>query len=914
MDKTRAGQVTRRDFLRVAGLTAAGMAAADPALAFTKIEPPTYDPLKEYPYRTWEDLYRKEWTWDAVGLSAHSVGCVAGCAWKVYTKGGIPLREEQVSQYPQLPGIPDMNPRGCQKGAVYCSWMLQPDFLKYPLKRVGARGERKWKRISWDEALDEIAEKIIEVLQKHGPGHTYHPNRVFSFLSKSASIRLANLLGGIKPDVSSFVGDLYPGVHTVRGMGRTVSTFDDWFTSDLILMWHKNPIVTRIPDAHFLTEARYNGARLVNISVDYNPSSIHADLYVPIRMGTDSHLAASIVHLLIKEKRYKADFLKEHTDLPFLVRSDTKKYLREADLKPGGKADVFFVWDLKTGKAAAAPGSAGSDQKTLRLDGVDPALEGTFTVNGIPVTTVFELVKRGVADYSPEKTQPTTRVHPSVVRQLTDWIASCKALRILDGYNCQKHFDGFQTGRLKMLIITLIGHHGTTGSIDTTYEGWRLEGLLDAVRGKPGRGVSGVLAEWVWGDHAERARGYYDDGELKEKLGYGIDEIERFRQESEKQGWMPKWQSLKTPKVTITTACNYFRHITGHKAFQEKFLKQCELFVVQDIRLSSAAMFADIVLPAATDYERFDGRETSVTRFIHGFCQPVKPMFERKSDWQISVELARKLQEKARARGLAPIPDPEIKAEVNLATIHDDFTMQGKTADEAAALRYLMDNSKALGPGTFDLMMRQGFVELGPTAGKAASIPKDRPYRPFVEHVANKKPYSTFTGRLQFFLDHDWHLRLNVAVPAPQSPGGPLGVGRYPFVMDYPHTRWGIHSSYRSEQWMLRLQRGVPYVYLNPRVMERKGIRDGDRVRVFNRVGEFTAMAKPWPALPEYIVFTEHGWEQYMYPGHAHYNDVNAEIINPAELIGGYGHVRWVSGEYNPNRIYYETGVDIERA
>lgn len=77
--------------------------------------------------------------------------CVAGCAWNVYVKNGIPMREEQVSKYPQLPGIPDMNPRGCQ---------------------------------------------------------------------------------------------------TVRVPARAMSNSDDWFTSDLILMWHINPIVTRIPDAH----------------------------------------------------------------------------------------------------------------------------------------------------------------------------------------------------------------------------------------------------------------------------------------------------------------------------------------------------------------------------------------------------------------------------------------------------------------------------------------------------------------------------------------------------------------------------------------------------------------------------------------------------------------------------------------
>ena len=378
----------RRRFLQFSMAALASASAPGGVWAFQKILA-IDDPLKHYPYRSWEDLYRKEWTWDSVGFTTHSNGCVGGCAWKVYVKNGVPMREEQVSEYPQLPGIPDMNPRGCQKGAVYCSWVKQPDFLKYPLKRVGERGERKWKRISWDEALTEIADKMIDTTLQRGPGNICIPKRPFAVISNTGYTRLANLLGGIKPDVSSMTGDLYPGIQTVRMPARTVSTFDDWFTSDLILMWHKNPIVTRIPDAHFLMEARYNGARLVNISADYNPSSIHADLFVPVKMGTDSHLAAAIVHELIAGKHYKADYLKEQTDLPFLVRKDNGKFLREKDFKADGKEDVFYVWDTKTGKAVPAPGSMGSKDKTLRLGAVDPALEGTFTVTGQAAKGVF---------------------------------------------------------------------------------------------------------------------------------------------------------------------------------------------------------------------------------------------------------------------------------------------------------------------------------------------------------------------------------------------------------------------------------------------------------------------------------------------------------------------------------------------
>jgi dimethylsulfide dehydrogenase subunit alpha/complex iron-sulfur molybdoenzyme family reductase subunit alpha len=906
----------RRRFLQLSGAALASAAVPSSVWAFSKIQT-VEDPLKSYPYRSWEDLYRKEWTWDSVGFTTHAIGCVAGCAWKVYVKNGMPMRDEQVSEYPQLPGVPDMNPRGCQKGAVYCSWSKQPDHLKWPLKRVGERGSRKWKRISWDEALAEIADKIIDTTVKHGPGNVCIPKRPFAMISNTAYTRLANLLGAIKPDVSSMTGDLYPGIQTVRMPARTVSTFDDWFTSDLILMWHKNPIVTRIPDAHFLMEARYNGARLVNISADYNPSSVHADLYVPVTMGTDSHLAAAIVHELIAGKHYKADYLKEQTDLPFLVRTDSGKFLREKDFKADGSEEIFYVWDTKSGKAMPAPGSMGSKDKTLMLGAVDPALEGAFKVDGTEVTTVFERLKAEIAPFTPEATQSETGVHPSVVRKLVGMIAESKALRILDGYNNQKHMDGFQCGRLKILILTLIGHHGTTGSIDTTYEGWVLEGGkgLGAVKGRPGRSVSMVLAQWVWGERYRQAKAYFDDAQLKDMIGYGVDDMEALRKESEAKGWMPKWQSIKNPIVYINAGINLFATSTGYSHLRENFLKRCELLVNVDFRMNSGCMYSDIVLPCAENIEKLDIRETSSTRFIHAFGQAVKPMYERKTDWQIGVALAKKIQERAKARGIGRIEDPEIKSFIDFDKFYDEFTMNGAVEKDEDALRFVMEKSKALGPGSYEEAMKKGFVAVGPSAGKTAPVPADKPYRPFTVNVSEKKPYKTLTGRLQFYVDHEWFQRFGATVPKPQvKGGGHLGPKQFPFKFSSPHTRWGVHSFVRSSEWMLRHQRGEPDIRLSPKAMAKKGIKDGDLVRIFNSAGEFFAVAKAWPALPENVLFTEHGWEQYLYKNMTHYNDVTVELINPLEMVGGYGHIKYAAGGFNPNRIFYETTVDVEKA
>src|SRR5690554_7625768 len=125
----------------------------------------------------------------------------------------------------------------------------------------------------------------------------------------------------------------------------------------------------------------------------------------------------------------------EQTDLPMLVRRDTGNLLRESDLVEGGSDEVFYHWDLNTNKAVKAKGSMGDDDKTLKLDNVDPALEGTFTVaQGLKVTTVFEQVKQEAAKFTPEKTREHTAIHPHTGRQEARPLATPKKATIILGY------------------------------------------------------------------------------------------------------------------------------------------------------------------------------------------------------------------------------------------------------------------------------------------------------------------------------------------------------------------------------------------------------------------------------------------------------------------------------------------------
>ncbi len=88
----------------------------------------------------WADAYRQKWTWDTVSWGSHSVDCYpGGCPWRVFVKDGKVVREEQAGRFaPIEPGVPDMNPMGCQKGACWSQLLDAPDRVTQPLHRVNA--------------------------------------------------------------------------------------------------------------------------------------------------------------------------------------------------------------------------------------------------------------------------------------------------------------------------------------------------------------------------------------------------------------------------------------------------------------------------------------------------------------------------------------------------------------------------------------------------------------------------------------------------------------------------------------------------------------------------------------------------------------------------------------------------------
>ena len=111
---------------------------------------------------------------------------------------------------------------------------------------------------------------------------------------------------------------------------------------------------------------------------------------------------------------------------------------------------------------------------------------------------------------------------------------------------------------------------------------------------------------------------------------------------------------------------------------------------------------------------------------------------------------------------------------------------------------------------------------------------------------------------------------------------------------------------------MMRLQRGEPNIYINPNLAAAKGIKDGAQVRVFNEISDFYAQAKFYPSLPGDTIMMEHGWEPHQFPNWRPMNACMATLLQPLELVGGWGHLNFTLWHWNANQLAHENSVDIE--
>ena len=433
--------------------------------------------------RSGDAFYRDRWSHDKVVRSTHGVNCTGSCSWKVYVKDGIITWEAQQTDYPSAGADrPEYEPRGCPRGAAFSWYTYSPTRVRYPYvrgvlldmyrdarRRLGdpvlawaeivqdpektaryksARGKGGLVRSTWAEVTELIAAAHVYTIKRWGPDRIagFSPIPAMSMVSYASGARFNELIGAPMLSFYDWYADLPVASPQMFGDQTDVPESGDWWDAGYLVMWGSNVPLTRTPDAHWMTEARYRGQKVVAIAPDYAENVKFADEWVSLEPGTDAALAMAMGHVVLKEffvdrqTPFFDDYCKTFTDLPFLVTLDqqadgtwrTGKFLVASQFDNKDKTSENADWkpavfDRATGRAVAPNGSLGHrfgeegvGRWNLELGDIDPAMtlftEGAesvlvslprfdgadgkvaFEPKGVPVTRVGDKVVTTVFD------------------------------------------------------------------------------------------------------------------------------------------------------------------------------------------------------------------------------------------------------------------------------------------------------------------------------------------------------------------------------------------------------------------------------------------------------------------------------------------------------------------------------------
>lgn len=336
--------------------------------------------------RAGEAFYRDRWSHDKVVRSTHGVNCTGSCSWKVYVKDGIITWEEQQTDYPSIGSdIPEYEPRGCPRGAAFSWYTYSPTRVRYPYVRAQLinlwrearanyddpvdawesivedpikaqsykeqRGRGGLVRCSWSEVNELVAAAHVYTVKRYGPdrtaGFTVIP--AMSQVSYGAGTRFYSMIGGTILSFYDWYADLPMASPQVFGDQTDVPESADWYNSSYLMMWGSNPPVTRTPDAHFMTEVRYKGTKVVSVSPDFSDATKFADEWLRVHPGTDGALGMAMGHVILrdfhvkKKTPYFMEYMKKFTDSAFLIQLKEKdgayvpdKFLTAADIQNAG--------------------------------------------------------------------------------------------------------------------------------------------------------------------------------------------------------------------------------------------------------------------------------------------------------------------------------------------------------------------------------------------------------------------------------------------------------------------------------------------------------------------------------------------------------------------------------------------------
>ena len=653
--------------------------------------------------------------------------------------------------------VPGFENRICMMGRARLEYQYHPERLRHPLKRVGERGEGRWEKISWEEAIDLFVTKQKEISARYGPQSVlFHQiSGAYGLLTRGAPLRYAALTGASAVRASGIDFGVAKGLEYTFGVNA--GTFfkagghglDDAQNSNLTLIWGGNPAVTRAVDHVALKQARRSGTKLICIDPVRSETAHICDEWHSIRPGSDGALALAMAHVIIEEARYDVAFLRQHTNMPCLVDTDTGQLLKARDVLAADSAEPLVWCDdaNEPRRASEATRPALNATRTVRLASGEDAR----------VTTVFERYAQTARACRPEVAAGITEIDADVITDLARRYAEADAAAIRIGYGVDRWYNADLTARA---IATLACLCGTIG--------------------KPGGGVS-----LVGGGKSVPVKGgrFYAPDRKLARFRSMMEVDEAVTGESD--------QPIRMECISLGNPLNQVK--PNRNRVLKDYVGGLEFIAVIDHYMTDSARHADLVLPAATIFERTD---VVVDQFVQLQQRIVEPEGEAKSDFEIFRALAN-------AYGVGEYFERSEEEYIDDMLNTGDPLLEGVNVERLKA-------EKVIFPW-----------------------PSREPYVGFKDHV-----FPTQSGKIEIYKEtlQEYGAELPVyREPVEASPHNPL-FQKYPLVLLSSHSRYRIHSTFANLE-LVKTREPEPLVRVNPSDARARGIEDGAIVALTNDRG-----------------------------------------------------------------------------
>ncbi|MCB1857853.1 MAG: molybdopterin-dependent oxidoreductase [Gammaproteobacteria bacterium] len=662
-------------------------------------------------------------------------------------------------------GLVEPQLRACLRGRSYRQRLYSAERLLYPMVRVGERGEGRFKRASWDEALSLVASKMVHIKDNYGPTALLdqsYAGASYGVLHKSDQIEglLGRFLGMFGCRTSSWSVPSYQG--TTFSSRMTFGTIEDGNEDDafahskLIIMWGWNPAYTFHGGNTFMymRMAKQRGCKFVLVDPQYTDSAAAYDAWwIPIRPNTDAAMLAGMAHYI---------FTNELQDQGFIERFCQGM---DAGTMPDWAKDKENFRDYILGK----------------YDGEAKTPEWASAICGVAAEDI---------------------------KKLADMYARTKPAALKASWAPGRNAYGEQYNRMAAAVQAMTGNIGVLGgSAEGVGKAWHAEAVA-----YPYDQWANIWFQAIKSDRWAHCVLNYPDVQ-REEIGL-------WPRQDATDGQIPNIKGI------FWQGSDWFNQLTNiNKEIQA--IKKLELVVCMDSTITPSGLWADVLLPVATHFERHDVALPWYKGhyYIHR-PKVIQPMGESKSDFQIFTELAYRIGGDTFGRAYNP------KA-------NRDYFQVDDNVDEA----YLREWWETK-------VMAHQQVEMSWDEFKQRGVYKfhlHRPHVAFQDQIEKGVPFQTASGKIEILSGQlaqitDWKKTMYgyeiPYIPKWIEPWESLNspkTGEYPFHLISPHPRWRTHSIFNNCSWLRETYEQE--VTINASDARKLGIATGDTVELWNDRG-----------------------------------------------------------------------------